>query len=91
MHEPDATIGLTEVADLLAAHGELRCAALAETGAAHVELTIYIPHSGAGLDTTELFHELRYLADVGAMRAFAMRYGIPAERLENLLAQRRED
>lgn len=90
MHEPDATIELKEVAELLAGHGDLRCAALVESGVAHVELTIYIPHVGAGLEGSELFHELRYLADVGAMRAFAMRYGIPAERLEDLLAQQRE-
>lgn len=90
MMERDRYLVVREVADALVSAGDLRrCGARVEMVDGEVRLTICFGlHDAAeedGLQLLELFQQLRYVADMGSMRALCARYGIEPEQLERLL------
>lgn len=81
---------LKEVAEVLAAQGDLTCVPSVETTDDGVVVTVLVPVEGQ--DTTthalralELFHALQYLQDLAQLRSIADKYDIDAAALEALL------
>lgn len=87
------TMLMADVAALMAAHGSLLCAVDVEIGKDTV-ITLRLPYSDDSVDTARaaktlnLVHGVEYLRDVAQIRALAMRFEIPADKLEALLPER---
>lgn len=80
----DDTMLLAEVADVLAAYGDLRCAPRVEAGDNRLVVTLEVPY-GTDLRATGLYDDLRYVTDMAQVRMLATRYNIDASSLEKLL------
>lgn len=84
MNGRGATTGLLkEVAEILGAHGYLRCAPTVETVKEGILLTVLIPVEG--LEPLEVATHLEYLSGLCQVRAFAQDYGMDGAALEKLL------
>jgi hypothetical protein len=84
---------VAELVNVLANHGELRCAPTIEAneeadGSFALTVRFYADAADEGLDLLALQDEVRYVADVAQMRAFAHQYGIDPAALEELLPLR---
>lgn len=82
MTDGEAVLQVREIAEVLAAHGQLLCAARVDMDDGHAVLTL---EAGGDLSVLELFHALRYVVDMGQMRALCGRYGIEPAMLERML------
>lgn len=82
---------LREVTDVLAQHPGLRCAPIIseEDGLVTLAITFYAQDTADALAALDLMNDLRYVADVAQVRAFADTYGLDARAFEALLQKRR--
>ena len=78
---------VSEIADVLASHGRVRCVpTIAEEDSLwSLMVTFHADDVAGSLELLSLADELRYVADVAQMRAFAELYGIEPAALERLL------
>ena len=82
MAERIMAVALAEVADVLAQHGDLRCAPEVEKdGDGAVRLTVTVACPSGALGVVELFYGLRHVCGVGQMRSLAVEYGIDESAL----------
>lgn len=86
----DPGVLLGEVLIVLGPYAEMGCVPCALLNDRALTITLELTSAGPaqGLRLLELRHELQYVADVGQIRLFAMRYGIDPARLEALLPER---
>ncbi|HET9025186.1 MAG TPA: hypothetical protein VFN64_11475 [Burkholderiaceae bacterium] len=83
----DPATALREIAGCFEAAGDSACALDVAIDDGTVVVTVYVPPSIA---SAELYHQLRYLRDLGQVRAFAQRYGIDPAKLEAVLLTTKE-
>lgn len=83
---------LAEVAEVLSAHGRIRCIPMVElTDTATLTVTLTVRRRDDGkeaLEVVSLKDDLQYVVDVAQMRALCNRYDIDARVLEALLEKR---
>jgi hypothetical protein len=84
-----ATALLSEITEVLARYGSLRCVPGVEAEDGEVTITLVFPLNAddtpSELHTCELHNEMRYVRDVASIRGLAARYGIDSAKLEDLL------
>lgn len=80
--DPFAVVILAEVVEALAPAGDLRCVPTVALEDGTVRIVLTIPD---GLRARDLRDRVQYVADVGNIRGFALKYGIDPKKLEHLL------
>ena len=80
---------VSEIADVLASHGRLRCVPTIAKEGGRWTLSVTFDSDAAydGLETLSLADELQYVIDVAQLRGFAAYYDIDAADIEAIVTR----
>ena len=79
---------LSEIVEVLARYGGLRCVPQVESAHGIVTVTIVVPL--VALEAVELLQDVQYAVDVAQARAFFVKYGIDPSALNAAIERRSE-